>query len=122
MVDRYLFIKYKLQVRCLNIAKAARPLSCFRKRIYRTDEKIMCPSKTGDFEFIMYDLDGTQPYGRKLFLDPDVTMMNIDLMKSAHGKPANMDKFFKNGGRIALGVIVGAVLLWAAFGTVAAMI
>lgn len=122
MVDRLLFLKYKLQVRCFNIAKAARPISQYRKRLFRTDEFLMCPSNDGEFEFVMYDIDGTQPYGKKLFLDPDRMMMNIDFLKSAQGKPVKMDGFFKNGGRIALAAIVGIVLLYAGISTVVAMI
>ena len=123
MVERYLFLKNKLTVRCLNIKKTARPITQYRKRIFRTDEKLMCPSETGEYEFVMYDIDDTQPYGRgDLFLDPDRTMMDIDFMKAAQQKPVKLDKFFKNGGRIALAVIIGLVLAYAGFSTVAAMI
>lgn len=122
MVDRLLFVKYKLQVRVFNIAKAARPISQYRKRLFRTDEFLMCPSTDSEYEFVMYDIDGTQPYGKKLFLDPDRTMMNIDFMKSAQGKPVKMDGLLKNGGRIALAAVVGIVLLYAGFSTVAAFI
>lgn len=123
MVERYLFLKHKLTVRCLNIKKMARPITQYRKRIFRTDENLMCPSETGEFEFVMYDIDGTQPFGRgDLFLDPDRTMMDIDFMKSAQQKPVKLDGLFRNGGRIALGIVVGLVLAYAGFSTVAAMI
>lgn len=123
MVDRYLFLKHKLTVRCLNIKKLDRPLSQYRKRIFRTDEMLMCPSETGDYEFVMYDIDGTQPYGRgDLFLDPDRTMMDIDFMKSAAQKPMKLDGLFKSGPRIALTIVIAIVLVYAGFSTVAAML
>ena len=123
MVDRFLFLKHKLTVRCLNIKKVARPLSQYHKRIFRTDEKLMCPDESGDFEFVMYDIDGTQPYGRgDLFLDPDRTMMDIDFMKSAQQKPAKLDGLFKSGPRIALTAIIAIVLVYAGISTVLAMI
>lgn len=123
MVDRYLFLKHKLTVRCLNIKKLDRPLSQYHKRIFRTDEKLMCPSETGDYEFVMYDIDGTQPFGRgDLFLDPDRTMMDIDFMKSAAQKPMKLDGLFKSGPRIALTIVIAIVLVYAGFSTVAAMI
>lgn len=123
MVDRFLFLKNKLVVRCLNIKKVDRPLSQYNRRIFRTDEKLMCPDESGNFEFVMYDIDGTQPYGRgDLFLDPDRTMMDIDFMKSAQQKPAKLDGILKNGPRMALTAIIAIVLIYAGLSTVMAMI
>lgn len=122
MVESYLFIRKKLSVRCFNMAKQDRPLATCKKRMYRTDEKLMCADDSGDYQFIMYDFDETQPYGRKLFLDPDITMVDIDIMKGAQGKPFSYDKIFKNAGRIVMGVVIGAVLVWAGFNTIMAMI
>lgn len=104
------------------MAKQDRPLAMCKKRLYRTDEMLMCADDSGNYQFVMYDFDGTQPYGRKLFLDPDITMVDIDIMKSSQGKPFSYDKIFKNAGRILLGVVVGAVLLWAGVNTIAGML
>ena len=68
MVESYLFIRKKLSVRCFNMAKQDRPLAMCKQRLYRTDEKLMCADDSGDYQFVMYDFDETQPYGRKLFL------------------------------------------------------
>lgn len=122
MVESYLLIKKKLSVRCYNMAKQDKPLAMCKKRLYRTDEKLMCADDSGDYQFVMYDFDETQPYGRQLFLDPDMTMVDIDIMKGAQQKPFSYDKLFKSGGRIVLGIIVGAVLLWAGVNTIAGML
>lgn len=122
MVESYLFIRKKLSVRAYNMAKQDKPLAQCKKRLYRTDEKLMCADDSGDYQFVMYDFDETQPYGRELFLDPDLTMVDIDIMKAAQGKPYGYDKIFKNAGRIVLAVIVGAVLLWAGVNTVVGML
>lgn len=122
MVESYLFIRKKLSVRCFNMAKQDRPLAMCKKRLYRTDEKLMCADDSGDYQFVMYDFDETQPYGRKLFLDPDLTMVDIDIMKSSQGKPFSYDKIFKNAGKWILTGIIGIAILWAGINTIMAMI
>ena len=113
MTERYLVIKQKQSIRFYKITKNQRPLTIVKNRIFRTDEKLMVPDNSGNFEMIAYDIDSTQPYNAfERFLDPDITKLYIDSMKLARNKPVNLDSSFDMIFKIVIGGIVGLVILW----------
>jgi hypothetical protein len=86
-MSRSLLIVTKTEIKRYTLGKDTRPMTTVRKRLYRTDERLMLHNVAGEDEIIIYDVDSTQPYGSgKEYLDPDETMDLIDIGKRARTK------------------------------------
>lgn len=114
-MSRYLVIRTKNEVTFLKISRNARPLTVWKGRLFRTDEQLMVPDRTGRNEFVMYDIDGTQPYGIGARLDPDETMALIDIAKTNKkgGSVSKLDFFNQLDNKIYVYGIVFVVLIYA---------
>lgn len=95
-MSRFLAIKTKTSVKFFEMGSSVRPLTVVNNRLYRTDEFLMCANKTGGDEFVLYDLDGTQPYGLKEYLNPDETMALIDVARSNNKKAVSRLSWLTN--------------------------
>lgn len=86
-MSRSLIIVTKTDVKRYVLGKDTRPLTRVRRRLYRTDERLMLKNVAGDDEVVIYDVDSTQPYGNEdEYLDPDETMCMIDIGKKSRNK------------------------------------
>lgn len=88
-IVRQIVIKTKTKIEFRNLGSNGRSLTAIGGRVYRTDEALMSPDLNSNREIVIYDLDGTQPYGNGDYLDPDVTMALIDIARSGNGKGVN---------------------------------
>lgn len=113
-MTRYLVIRTKSSLLFLKISKNARPLTTWKQRIFRTDERFMVADRTGTDEFVMYDIDGTQPYGAGVKLNPDETMALIDVARANKNKAVTkLDALNAMDSKIFLYGIIGIVILYA---------
>lgn len=113
-MSRYLVILTKSEVQFLKLGKNARPLTAWKQRLFRTDERLMIPDRTGRREFVMYDIDGTQPYGLGTPLNPDETMALIDVAKTNKGRNVTkLDALNQLDSKVYMYAIVGIVLVYA---------
>ena len=112
-MGRYLLIRTKSELYWLKLGVNTRPLTTWKNRIFRTDERLMIPDTTGGREFVMYDVDGTQPYGSGERLDPDETMAIIDVAKTNGGKGVSKIDFLNRlDSKVYIYAIVGIVLVF----------
>ena len=113
-MTRYLVIKTKNELMFLKIGKWARPLTIWKGRLFRTDERLMVSDRAGRNEFVMYDIDGTQPYGKGERLNPDETMAIIDIAKTNRGRGAvtKLDFINQLDSRVYVYAIVFIVLIY----------
>ena len=59
--------------------KSAKPMTVVRQRLYRTDNRLKWRACNSEDTFILYDLDGIEPWGvDEPFITPDETMALID--------------------------------------------
>lgn len=86
---RQVAIQTKTDVHFYRVGRDARPLATIRKRLYDTSEQHMVVDAEGSMEMVLYDLDGTQPYGAGYKVDPDITMALIDSAKESGEKPTS---------------------------------
>ena len=114
-MSRYLAIRTKNEVFFLKVSKNSRPLTTWKGRLYRTDERLMIPDHTGKMEFVMYDIDGTQPYGQGRRLDPDETMALIDIAKTnpKGGSVTKLDFLNSINKNYLLYGVIGIVIIYA---------
>lgn len=112
-MGRYLLIRTKSELYWLKLGVNTRPLTTWKNRIFRTDERLMIPDAYGGREFVMYDVDGTQPYGSGEPLDPDETMAIIDVAKTNGGKGVSKIDFLNRlDSKVYIYAIVGIVLVF----------
>lgn len=81
-MTRDLYIRTKSEIRRNVLGRQARPLTVLKRHLYRTDDQFMISDKASNHQFVMYDLEGTQPYYSDL-LNPDLTMAYIDIAKQS---------------------------------------
>lgn len=113
-MPRYLVIRTKTELNFLKLGKNTRPLTMWKQRLFRTDERLMVPERSGKREFVMYDIDGTQPYGSGELLNPDETMALIDVAKTNKGKSVTkLDMLNQLDNKVYVYAIVGIVLVYA---------
>lgn len=113
-MTRYLVIRTKSEVTWLKISRNARPLTIWKGRLFRTDEMLMLRDRSGRNEFVMYDIDGTQPYGHGIRLNPDETMALIDIAKTNKGRSVTkLDMLNSLDNKVYMYAIVGIVLVYA---------
>lgn len=114
---RQVAIMTKTDVHFYRVGRDARPLTTIRKRLYDTSESNMVVDSAGSMELVLYDLDGTQPYGSGKRLDPDITMALIDSAKESGEKPTAkisgkwLNTLSKNFGVIIAAVMIGYFIL-----------
>lgn len=87
-MTRDIYIRTKSYVRRYPLGKNVRPLTIVTKRLFRTDDALMVSDTASDHQFVMYDIDQTQPYfygmGKQTMpqiTNPDLTMAYIDAAK-----------------------------------------
>lgn len=114
-MPRYLVLKTKTKVRFFELGSLVRPLTVVNNRLYRTDEFLMIANKSGGDEFVMYDLDGTQPYGASDYLNPDETMALIDVARSNNKKAVSRLSWLTNLNMAKLTPIIVIMVLIYAF-------
>lgn len=69
------------------LGKNIKPIVAVRNRTYRCDEEICWKDLQGPDCFVAYPIDSFQPLDRgDTVNNPDITMCEIDLGKSAHTK------------------------------------
>lgn len=110
-MTRDIYIRTKSEVRRYVLGKNARPLTVIRKRLYRTDDELMVSDMASSHQFVMYDIDNTQPYYTGL-VSPDLTMAYIDIAKQA-GKNQAVSK---------IGILNGMDPMWIIYGIIGAVI
>lgn len=72
-MTRDIYIRTKSEVRRYSLKKMGRPRTVIDHHLYCTDESLMHADRCGDHQFIMYDVESTQPYWNRP-VDPDVIM------------------------------------------------
>lgn len=112
-MTRDLYIRTKTEVRRYPLGKNVRPLTIVTKRLFRTDERYMIASKDSDHEWVMYDLDGTQPYYAPEIVSPDETMALCDIAKSGGKAVTKLDAFNTINPMWLIYGIVGAIIVYA---------
>ena len=98
--------------------KSAKPMTVVRQRLFRTDNRLKWIDKNSDTSFILYDLDGIQPWGvHEPFINPDETMALIDAGRP--NKKANVG-FLSNlsgiDGKSVFWIALAAIILLSAAG------
>ena len=111
-MTRDLYIRTKSEIRRHRLGKNVRPLTVINRRLYRTDDALMIADRSADHQFVMYDIDGTQPYYAKKVLSPDLTMAYTDIAKQA-GKQQAVSK---------IGFLDGLKPSWLIYGVLAVII
>lgn len=113
-MGRDLFILTKTGVQRYILGKNVRPLAVVRNRLFRVDDALMCYNRDASDSFVMYDLDGTQPYGHGTPLDPDITLATIDVSKSNRkdGTKGILGAVSNINGQTFIYLIVGVVVIW----------
>ena len=113
-MTRYLVIRTQSELVWLRISKNARPLTLWKGRLFRTDERLMVRDKAGKNELVLYDIDGIEPYGASIKVDPDETMALIDIAKTNKGRSVSkIDALNRLDSKVYMYAIVGIVLVYA---------
>lgn len=112
-MTRDLFIRTKSEVRRYPLGKNVRPLTILNKRLYRTDERYMIADKASEHEWVMYPLDGTQPYYATEIVSPDETMALCDIAKSGGKAVTKLDMLNTISPMWILYGIIGFVIVYA---------
>lgn len=81
-MTRDIYIRTKSEIRRYVLGKQARPQTVIRKHLYRTDDAFMVSDKASNHQFVMYDMEGTQPYWAGP-VNPDLTMAYTDIAKQS---------------------------------------
>ena len=110
-MTRDLYIRTKSEVRRYPLGKNTRPLTVVRRRLFRTDDSLMISDRERDHQFVMYDIESTQPCFGPL-VSPDLTMAYTDIAKQA-GKNQAVSK---------LGFLSTINPLWVLYGIIGAVI
>lgn len=114
IMTRYLVIRTQSELVWLRISKNARPLTLWKGRLFRTDERLMVRDKAGKNEVVLYDIDGIEPYGASIMVDPDETMALIDIAKTNKGRSVSkIDALNRLDSKVYMYAIVGIVLVYA---------
>lgn len=95
-MTRQIVIRTKTRIEFKELGAKGRSLTAIGNRLYRTDERLMIPDLNTNREIVMYDLDGTQPYGTGQRLDPDETMALVDIARAGNGRGVNRLGWFSN--------------------------
>lgn len=110
-MTRDIYIRTKSEVRRYVLGKQVRPQTVIRKHLYRTDDTLMVSDKASNHQFVMYDIEQTQPYWAGL-VDPDKTMAYTDIAKRS-GKNQAV-------GRVS--ILNGMDPMWIIYGVIGAII
>lgn len=110
-MTRDLYIRTKSEVRRYVLGKNTRPLTVVRRRLYRTDDSLMISDMASDHQFVMYDIESTQPYYAPP-VSPDLTMAYTDIAKQAG----------KNQAVSRLGFLSSMNPIWIVYGIVGIVI
>lgn len=96
--------------------KSAKPMTVVRQRLYRTDNRLKWRDKNSDSTFVIYDLDGIEPWGiDEPFITPDETMALIDAGRP--NKKSNvgiLDGIANMDGKNLFWIAIAAIILLAA--------
>lgn len=112
-MSRSLLIVTKGEIKRYVLGKDVRPMTRVRRRLYRTDEYLMIRNIIGEDEYVMYDIDSTQPYGNeKEYLDPDETMNYIAISKGSKTKNVKTLGAISDKPEFILYGIVGIVVIF----------
>lgn len=112
-MTRDLLIRTKTSVRRYPLGKNVRPLTIVTKRLFRTDERYMVASTVDANEFVMYQLDGTQPYYAPEVVSPDETMAMCDIAKTGGKDVTVLNSINSINPSLIIYGIVGAIILYA---------
>lgn len=112
-MTRDIYIRTKTGVRRFALGKNVRPITILNKRLYRTDERYMIASKTDDHEFVMYNLDGTQPYYAPEVVSPDETMAICEIAKAGGRQVTTLNTLNTINPMLIIYGVIGAVILYA---------
>ncbi len=112
-MTRDLYIRTKTCVTRNPLGKNVRPMTILNKRFYRTDEDLMIASTVDDHEFVMYDLEKTQPYYAKEVVSPDETMALQRIAKSGSNQVSTLGALNSINPSWIIYGIVGALILYA---------
>lgn len=113
-MTRDIYIRTKSEVRRYVLGKQARPQTVIKKHLYRTDDMLMVSDRAANHQFVMYDIDGTQPYWGDL-VNPDLTMAYTDIAKQS-GKGQAVSKVSILNGMDPMWIlygIIGIVVIYA---------
>lgn len=113
-MTRDILIRTRTSVRRYPLGKNVRPLTTLGRRLYRTDDAFMFASDCSDSSFIMYDIEGVQPYFYDGMISPDKTMAYTDIAKAAGSRSVSRLGMFSgiNPSWIVYG-LVGAIIVYA---------
>lgn len=112
-MSRSLLIVTKGEIKRYVLGKDVRPMTRVRRRLFRTDEHLMIRNIAGDDEYIIYDVDSTQPYGNEReYLDPDETMNYIAISKGSKTKNVRTLGALSDKPELLLYGIVGIVVIF----------
>lgn len=81
-MTRDIYIRTKSEVRRYVLGRQARPQTVIRKHLYWTDDDVMVSDKASNHQFVMYDIEKTQPYWGGL-VNPDLMMAYTDIAKQS---------------------------------------
>ena len=95
-MGRLLGVRTKDEVTFFKLKSASRNLTSVKRRLFYTGDDRMLKCKHKGEAMILYDLESTQPYGKKEYLDPDMTKLFIDSAKTHNGVGVNRFGFFSN--------------------------
>ena len=91
------------------ISKTNRSLAMVYSRLYRIDDDLFSVATDKPESFVLYDIEEQQPYGRGKWLNPDMTKIFIDSMKSGKGKPT---KLFDLNIEVIMAILVVGVVIF----------
>lgn len=100
-------------IRRHTISKWGRPMCVIDRRLYRTDDDLFLVDRRSADAMIVYDVDGTQPYGVGDVVENDVTMAMIDIARSGKkgGQVTIIHELIANPMVLIYGAIAGIILL-----------
>lgn len=118
-MTRLLGTMNKQSVRFYKVGRKNRPFAIVDKKLYYIPEDRFIADIGGEYEFILYDYDGTQPYGFPEYLDPDLTKVYLDHAKQSGGKASRLGGLAD----IKMNTILGiGVVILIAYGIIGGML
>lgn len=103
----------KTRVKRYVLGKDNMPMTTIGRRLYRTDEDLMTSISGRDSEFVLYDIDATQPRLVSKVVGSTDTMAYIRIAKSTVHNGISKLGFFNQHPQTIIYLIIGGIIIFA---------
>lgn len=106
----------KQSVKFYKVGRKNGPFAIVDKKLYYTPEDRFIADISGEYEFILYDDNGTQTYGFPEYLDPDLTKVYLDHAKQSGGKASKLGGLANIKTNTIIGIVIVILLAYGLIG------